>query len=343
MGWDLKPIEEHFVTSGLFARSEWERLLADPIAYNVGSAPQGAKKSTCGGSTNSGLPQPPEGDHNLDTLAEWCAGVPRDLEKHGAKVRELASQVQHVTAIVKRREWDVFLLAGRPDDVVIWTTEVDALHKTLHQVVQATETNPRAVRRIKHYTVHAEHPHGKSIEETDLLILDTVHHHDRLWAELVEFAPHVRRRIAIRGTQAFGELCEGGNGPGLLVALRRFMRDHSEWSVIYHNPDQYGLTVISRDPADKPTPPGVITMAGNLAKAVAAHVADGLQKVTTADLEIRMQVCTLCESRRDNRCMVCGCFLEAKAGMRSSVCPLGKWPEPGAPEPMVADTERVAA
>lgn len=81
-----------------------------------------------------------------------------------------------------------------------------------------------------------------------------------------------------------------------------------------------------RLPIFKARLPGKIEMAGNLAKALAAHVADGLGKVTTEDLQARLEVCTLCPQRRDDRCSVCGCYLAPKAAMRSSDCPLGLWP-----------------
>lgn len=109
------------------------------------------------------------------------------------------------------------------------------------------------------------------------------------------------------------------------VALRAFLRELPEWSVVYHTQANHGLTVISRDPRDKPALPGRITMAANLTRAVAAHVADGLKKVETMDLQQRLEVCSVCELRRDDRCTVCGCYLAEKASWRSSECPLGKW------------------
>lgn len=242
LGWDLEPIHEHFVASGLVAQSDWDRLVADPRRSNQLVADP----------RRFGRPQPPAGDHNLDTLYAWCASQPRDLEQHAAKIRELAGQVLRVTGVVKRREWDVFLLAGRPDSLVTYTTERDPLYDALHDVVSRTETNPKAPRRLKTYTVHhVDASPIAAIEDTDLLVLDTVYHGDRLYADLRRLGPRVTKWILISGTEAFGERAEGGQGPGLLPALRRWMREHPEWSVLWHATQHHGLTLIVRDATDE--------------------------------------------------------------------------------------------
>jgi hypothetical protein len=326
LGRDLEPVREHFVGSGWLSAGEWDAIVRDPVNYQV-------SQSSCGGvakqPTASQFPQPPDETHTLDTLFAWCKSQKRDLDQHAEKIRELASAAKHVTAVVKRREWDVYLLAGRPDDLITWTVERDALHETLHRTVIQTETNPRAVRRIKNYTTNWGHPEpGKPLDiETDLLVIDDVHHADVLLAQLAAWAPSVRQRILLRGTQDFGEVAEGGQGPGLRVGMRAWMTEHPEWSVIYHSPAQYGLTVLSRDPADKPKLPGVTQLVGNFAKAMAEHVSDGMHRVDAQQLQGRLEACTLCDQRRDNRCAACGCYVQPKAALRSSYCPLGRWPE----------------
>ena len=66
---------------------------------------------------------------------------------------------------------------------------------------------------------------------------------------------------------------------------------------------------MNRDRVDKPYLPGRITMAANLARAVAAHVADGRQKADAPALQRRLETCSVCELRNDDRCTVCGRLL----------------------------------
>ena len=163
------------------------------------------------------------------------------------------------------------------------------------------------------------------IEDTDLLFIDTKHTAEQLSSELSKHASKVRRWIVMHDTQIYGEHGEGG-GPGLLVALRQFMQNNPEWSVFYHAQNNHGLTVITRDPEDKPKLPSKLTMANNFAKAVAEHVMDGIKDVDHDTLEQRLAICTMCDQRNGNRCAVCGCPADSKARWRSEYCPLGKWP-----------------
>lgn len=67
--------------------------------------------------------------------------------------------------------------------------------------------------------------------------------------------------------------------------MRRFLNENPEWSVISHTQANHGLTVLSRDSHDKPALPGKVKMAANFTKSLAAHVADGLQKVEAPELQ----------------------------------------------------------
>ena len=75
--------------------------------------------------------------------------------------------------------------------------------------------------------------------------------------------------------------------------------------------------------------PGIIKMAGNLAKAVTNHVKDGGKKVDKETYEARLEQCNNCEFLKNNRCrhMSCGCFITKKAKWRSENCPIGRWPD----------------
>lgn len=42
-------------------------------------------------------------------------------------------------------------------------------------------------------------------------------------------------------------------------------------------------------------------------------------------VKIRLQRCKTCRHLVKNRCQVCGCFMNVKAGLKAASCPLRKW------------------
>jgi hypothetical protein len=85
-----------------------------------------------------------------------------------------------------------------------------------------------------------------------------------------------------------------------------------------------------QDPVNAPSLPPKITMAKNLAVALAKHIADAGKKVTFEQYQERLEICNKCELRLKNRCThpKCGCFLDIKAWWASEQCPYTppKWP-----------------
>ncbi len=325
VGLDIAPIHAHFVATGLMSEKDWQYLLADPIAHTAPGQRTPFNRDPTGSASKSppqppaspaaaARPQPPDGA-TVPEIHAFLREIPRDLDQHLDQLRDLATGATHVVEITKRRESTAALLAAAPKTLVSYQREEDPLLARL-----PCDRRP-------------PDPHGlpADLPATEVLYIDDVHTADRLGAQLDKYAPLVSRRIILRGTAAFGERAEGVDAPGLLPALRRFLRQHPEWTVIYHAGHQYGLTAISRDPADKPTLPGVIKLAANFAQAVAAHVADGAGKVTPEALETRLETCSLCDQRRDDRCSVCGCYIAVKAAWRTSECPLGRWSAVTAP------------
>jgi hypothetical protein len=77
-----------------------------------------------------------------------------------------------------------------------------------------------------------------------------------------------------------------------------------------------------------PVGPSLITRAGNLARSVVAHVADGGRKASAEVQAARKAECEACPLLVDNKCSQCGCVaMNLKRSWASSRCPLDppKW------------------
>ncbi len=312
LGLPLDEVFNHFVAAGHMTKKTWDYILENPI-QNVTNPEQGGCNN-CPGDDAVVVAD----ITSVDAAYSKILAMPRDLDHHMPKLLELAKYCTHVTEFSKRRESTVALLAAEPERLVSYQMDNDALLSHLAGVV-GDDVNWQM--RVEDSVEVDE------IEETDMVFIDsTSHTFARLSSELAKFAPRTKRFIAIHDTKLYAEKGEDG-GPGLLAALRAHMRANPEWSVFYHTDKQYGLTVISRHPDDQPKLPSVWKMAGNLASALTDHVVRGKGWSSKEELEARLEICSLCTHRTEDRCSVCGCFLVKKASMRAQPCPLGKWPQ----------------
>lgn len=243
----LTPVKQHFVNNPALKTSlneaQWQHLLADPFgnASWPGDLVESPKPATAAAKTNR--PQPPESAKTIEVVYDWVLTTKRDCVSHLPAVRELASKCFRVVSLVKRREWDVAVLAGNPDEYYSHNTEQDQLLNRLAAdfFYEARDASDSL----------AVEPIG-----CDLLLIDTVHSSERLRAELTRWTPHVARWIAIRGTKAFGAQAEGKKAPGLDAAIDDLI-SVGTWKRVYREDTQYGLTVLSCDPSERSIDRGV--------------------------------------------------------------------------------------
>lgn len=333
LGLSLDRARAAFVDSGKIKEEDWNRLVQNPeyrpqapgcTAFDNRTAQPAAK--------------------TLDELYDAVKKTPRDLDQHADYVRELASSSPRVTAFVKRREWNVILAAARPQSLVVYQKEDDPLLKAVHEAIKAEQTS--SGRTYATTVGGGADSLAVDIEPTDLLVIDTVHSSERLGAELQRHAGKVSERILVRGTGAFGEQAEGSNDPGLLHAVRSFVKERPEWTVTHHTSEQYGLTVLSRNPADKKPLPSLWQQSVNAAKAswrAGANVLRGFGPLKDTEAhDRRLALCLICPSHNSGRCAACGCPIDKKTSWPTEQCPLGKWSQEDASELPVPDVQSSA-
>jgi hypothetical protein len=71
--------------------------------------------------------------------------------------------------------------------------------------------------------------------------------------------------------------------------------------------------------------PGAVAMARNLGQSLVEWSASGFKTCEGDELTKRLDLCVACEYLINNRCLKCGCFVEVKARLATSKCPIGKW------------------
>lgn len=290
--------------------------------------PLEAKPSMGCGACNQQQQQGPPPPPVFPTIEDWFQAVkaqPSDFHEHMETLRTLASKSDVAVELSTWLKPAILSLAtGRPKKLVSvcpgpkpeWT-----------QLGQLLAPGTEFVSILKGSLDVEPLP-------CDLLFIDTRHQAEQLHQELTRWGPSCRKHIVIHTTVTFGEKGDDGT-PGVLVGIRRFLKENKLWFVAQHFNNNHGLTVLSCDSADKKKLPGTLKMAWNYSKALAKHALTGSKTLAQEEIDKRLDVCLTCEQRVDNRCSACGCFLdegpngeEGKATWREQECPLGMWPPP---------------
>jgi len=243
LGISTDRIERHFVTTGNFNRGEWEKLIADPINYPI----HFQRPNHAGGVV---APQP------LDQLFQHTANNARDLSEHAEVIRDFASRVQSVTAFVKRADWEPMLAHGFPTRLTVYQIEESPIVNVCHQAVK--QQSCKGNRRIAEYRTEHNDNDPLLVEnvECEMLVIDRDNDADYLDKVLARHANGAARYIMIRGTQSFGERSEADpTKAGLWQSMKGFIERNPDWFVLIHRPNQYGLTVLCRNPQERPMKP----------------------------------------------------------------------------------------
>lgn len=179
-------------------------------------------------------------DENVDQVFETFLKAPSDIQDHMPLLRQLASEVKHVTEFGCRGCFStVALLAGKPRTLVTWDIDPMAVSNAL---------------TLSFWKGHATDLHARRgdttkilIEETDLLFIDTVHSFEHLRSELKRHGNKARKYLVFHDTVAFGYVGDDGKKPGLRAAIRWFQDQTSpRWQLVEDDKRGSGMIVLQR-------------------------------------------------------------------------------------------------
>jgi hypothetical protein len=235
LGRDLEEIRSHFASQGM-KPGVWERVVADPVNFTVNSAVL---------TSASGRPvlQPqPTNTYSLEEVYRWVSQQPRDLNEHMPTLRALAEKCEYVAEMTKRRESTVALLAAKPKKLISYQEENDAILDVLERLKDGNTEFSMVVSSLNDIPIPSQ--------EVDLLFIDTRHNANRAMKELAIWREHVRKYIIFHDTESNGFTGDDGQG-GLYSAIRPLIEE-GVWFISHHNKNQYGLTVLAKNPEDRP-------------------------------------------------------------------------------------------
>jgi tetratricopeptide (TPR) repeat protein len=180
-------------------------------------------------------------------LTAWALGeryqaacvLPSDINEHLPTLHELARDCRHITGVgTQAGTATLALLAAQPRRLVCYDLvrfpQVDQLAALAGQ----TEFVFRQGDVLR-----------ADIEETDLLLLDSVHAYEPLKEELRRHAARARRYIVLHDTTTFGERGEAEGQRGLWPAVEEFLAEGT-FRLKQRFTNNNGLTVLERTGAD---------------------------------------------------------------------------------------------
>lgn len=164
--------------------------------------------------------------------------IDNDINEHLPKLLELANECETVTEFGVRWGYSTRAFLLSKSKLISYDIE---LNQRVTQLFDIARQTGKDCSYLMANTLEL------TIDETDLLFIDTDHSYGQLRAELDRHHTKVKRYIAFHDTYTFGTTGQApGDKKGLLTAIIEFMRDHPEWRFKYHTTNNNGLTVIER-------------------------------------------------------------------------------------------------
>jgi len=161
---------------------------------------------------------------------------PGEINEHLPTLDRLAKDCNHITELGVR--WANSTLAWLNNDVELISYDIEATEEAIQIFKLASSFNKKAQFIVKDVLSL------DTIDETDLLFIDTLHTYKQCKEEL-KFANKVKKYIVLHDTVLFGQIGED-NEFGLLTAIAEFLLNNREWTIKEHYTNNNGLTVLER-------------------------------------------------------------------------------------------------
>lgn len=165
--------------------------------------------------------------------------APRDLDQHFETLSTLADICPRIVDISRRRESSLLFALQNPEELSTFSFE--------------EKPYPINRQNEKYKITYSQEYTHPTIPECDLLFFKCPHQYNKIFDDVADWAPKVKRFIVIHDTENNGELWTAGdNRPGTLTGLNEFLEKNPNWFVSAHHKRQWGLTILGCQEKDRP-------------------------------------------------------------------------------------------
>lgn len=181
------------------------------------------------------------GNKGLDGVFDYCCRQHSDINELFPVIKEYASKCGHITEMGVRGVYSTYaFLAGRPKKMISYDIRTP---KSIQEAIKLSQQNSIDFKFIEQDVLTA------TIEETDLLFIDTLHSYMQLSEELKLHGNKAKKYLMFHDTHTFGEVDEletGCSKKGLKLAITEFIKDNPHWVMEYETPQSNGLIILKR-------------------------------------------------------------------------------------------------
>lgn len=181
------------------------------------------------------------GNKGLEGIYDYCHKYHSDINELFPVIREYASKCGHITEMGVRGVYSTYaFFSGRPKKMISYDIVTP---KIMQEVVTLSHQNGIDFKFIEQDVLTV------TIEETDLLFIDTLHTYKQLAEELRIHGNKSRKYLMFHDTHTFGvnDECETDcSKKGLKLAISEFIKDNPHWALIYETDQSNGLTILER-------------------------------------------------------------------------------------------------
>ena len=159
-----------------------------------------------------------------------------DIHEHLPTLSALTEQCSHVTELGVG--WAQSTRAFLRHDVELHSYEFKPQPGIVDFFIEARESG-------RNVTLHIADTRKVTIEETDLMLVDSLHIYEQVVEELRLHADKVKKYIAFHDTTSYEIIGEFG-GRGIWAAIQEFIDSHPEWRLVHRYTNNNGLTILER-------------------------------------------------------------------------------------------------
>jgi len=177
----------------------------------------------------------------LEWEYEQACRFESNINEHLPILHAYASKCRHVTEFGIQYGWSTrALLASFPE--VLVSVEIRPIRPYVEALSEWVEPHLTTWKIINGDTLQT------CIEETDLLLIDSLHQYAHLKKELELHADKVRKFLIFHDTVTFGSIDEGSRKPlGIRKAILEFLVDNPHWTMQVEYQNNNGLIILKRN------------------------------------------------------------------------------------------------